>query len=115
MKVGPGLSARARWLVRPDKRGSTARVNTSTPMPPIQWVKERQKRTPRGRCSISRRMVEPVVVKPETASKYASTMWGMAPEKTKGKAPKKDRMTQLSPATAMPSRAVKSFRAGLSK
>jgi len=41
-------------------------------MPPIQCVKERQKRSPFGRISISVRIVLPVVVNPETVSKKAS-------------------------------------------
>jgi hypothetical protein len=41
-------------------------------MPPIHWVWARQRRIPRGRDSISVRMVAPVVVKPETVSKKAS-------------------------------------------
>ena len=73
LRVGPGLSARTRWEVRPDICGSSARVSTSTPMPPIQWVKLRQNITPRGWPSICVMMDAPVVVKPETASKKAST------------------------------------------
>ena len=71
--VGPGTSARIRCIPWPSVIGRTAMTNTSTPMPPTQWVKLRQKRHPRVRCSTSVRMVEPVVVKPETVSKMAST------------------------------------------
>ena len=53
--------------------GRMAMTNTSTPIPPTQWVKLRQNRPPRLRGSISVRMLEPVVVKPETVSKKAST------------------------------------------
>ena len=49
--------------------GRMAMVSTSTPMPPSQWVKDRQNRMPLGRCSISVRMVDPVVVNPEAVSK----------------------------------------------
>ena len=70
--LGPGLSARTRWEVRPVIWGSRARVNTSTPMPPIQWVKARQNITPWGRLAKSVTTVAPVVVKPDTASKRAS-------------------------------------------
>ena len=41
-------------------------------MPPSQWVKERQKRIPLGRASMSVRMEAPVVVKPEQDSKIQS-------------------------------------------
>ena len=47
-------------------------TNTSTPMPPTQWVKLRQNRPPRLRGSTAVRMEAPVVVKPETVSKKAS-------------------------------------------
>ena len=42
-------------------------------MPPSQWVKLRQKRSPRLMDSTSLRMEAPVVVKPEVTSKRAST------------------------------------------
>ena len=45
--------------------GSSAVVRTSTPMPPSQCVKARQNRMPLGMASMSVRIVEPVVVKPE--------------------------------------------------
>lgn len=61
--------------------GSRATAKTSTPMPPMKTVKLRQKRTERGSDSISERMEEPVVVKPEAVSKMASGMDGMAPVK----------------------------------
>ena len=114
-KVGPGLSARARCAVRPDSLGRIATVSTSTPMPPIQWVNDRQNSTPLGRDSISVRIVEPVVVNPLTASKYASARQGIAPENQAGSAPNRDSTAQLSPATAMPSRALRSGRRGLSR
>ena len=50
-------------------------------MPPMKTVKLRQKRTERGSDSISERMEEPVVVKPEAVSKMASGMDEMAPVK----------------------------------
>ena len=78
-------------------------TNTSTPMPPIQWVKQRQKFMPMGRASISVRIVEPVVVKPETTSKKASWYFGMQPEITKGRAPKADQSSQASATTTKPS------------
>ena len=57
--------------------GSTAMTNTSTPMPPIQWVKLRQNSTPWPRGSTAVKNVAPVVVKPETVSKNASMKLGM--------------------------------------
>ena len=70
--VGPGISA-LRMLM--DRSGvfSSMTTNTRIPIPPIQWVKLRQKSIPRLRASTSGRMVAPVVVKPLTVSKNAST------------------------------------------
>lgn len=42
-------------------------------MPPSQWVKLRQYKSPIGSISTSDNMLAPVVVKPETTSKKAST------------------------------------------
>ena len=47
-------------------------MNTSTPMPPTQWVKLRQNSSPWLMASTSVRMEAPVVVKPLTVSKNAS-------------------------------------------
>ena len=69
---GPGLSARRRKMESPPASGTSAIMNTSTPMPPSRWVKLRQKSRLRGRLSTSSRMLEPVVVKPETVSNTAS-------------------------------------------
>ena len=69
---GPGTSARIRCMARPSVRGMTAIRKTSTPMPPTQWEKLRQNSIPWLMDSTSVRMVEPVVVKPETISKKAS-------------------------------------------
>ena len=106
--LGPGLSARRRCMVKPPPApltGTTARRKTSTPMPPTQWVKLRQKRMPLGSPSTAGRMEAPVVVKPETVSKRASTRFGMAPERTKGRQPRKlmaiqARLTQTRPSLA---------------
>ena len=49
-------------------------------MPPIQWEKLRQNSVPWLSASTSVRIVEPVVVKPETVSKKASTKDGISPE-----------------------------------
>jgi hypothetical protein len=54
---------------------------TMIPIPPIQWVKLRQNKMDLGKLSISVKMEEPVVVKPETDSKKASMNKGISPEK----------------------------------
>ena len=46
-------------------------------VPPTQCVKLRQNKRPLGRRSTSVRMVDPVVVKPETVSKKASISEGI--------------------------------------
>ncbi len=48
-------------------------ARTMIPIPPSQWVKERQKRMPWGSASISVKTVAPVVVKPDMDSKTAGT------------------------------------------
>ena len=71
--TGPGLSARIRKLELIPRKGSRAAVRISTPIPPSQWVKDRQNSRPMGRPSMAVRMVAPVVVKPEMVSKKQST------------------------------------------
>ena len=44
--TGPGTSARIMCMLRSSARGSTAIMNTSTPMPPTQLVKLRQNSSP---------------------------------------------------------------------
>ena len=70
---GPGLSAFMRLIVEPPIRGRIDIIKTNTPMPPIQWLKLRQKRLACDRDSTSERILEPVAVKPETVSNRAST------------------------------------------
>jgi len=70
-----------------------AKVRTKIPIPPSQWVKDRQNSIPLGKTSISVIIVAPVVVNPDTVSKNASTKEGILPENTKGKEPKKDTKT----------------------
>ena len=69
---GPGLSARRRKMVSPPVSGTSASMNTSTPMPPSRWVKLRQKSMHFGSSSTAGTMLAPVVVKPETVSNTAS-------------------------------------------
>ena len=71
-----------------------AKAKTSTPIPPIKWVKLRQKSREWERTPTSLRIVAPVVVNPELTSKKASIIFGICPEKTKGRAPKKDQRIQ---------------------
>ena len=47
--------------------------NTTTPRPPMKCVEARQKSRLRGKASTSSRMVDPVVVKPDTLSNQALT------------------------------------------
>ena len=68
-------------MVRAPILGSSASERTSTPMPPAQWVKLRQKSSPLGSTVTSVRMVAPVVVNPETVSKKQSTKEGILPWK----------------------------------
>ena len=53
-------------------RGRIATVRTTIPMPPSHCISERQNRMERGSASMSVRIVAPVVVKPDIASKKAS-------------------------------------------
>ena len=101
---GPGLSAFIRLTWEPPVSGSSESRNTSTPMPPIQWVKLRQNKMPLGRLSTSGRMLAPVVVKPDTVSNRASTGLGMQPVSTKGTAPTTEMTIQLRAVAAKPSR-----------
>ena len=67
--IGPGLSARMRNTAPSPCLGVSARNSTSTPIPPIHCVRERQNSTLFG----SHSTVEPVVVRPDTVSNTAST------------------------------------------
>ena len=87
----------------PSLMGRMAMTNTSTPMPPTQWVKLRQNRLPRLSGSTAVRMDAPVVVKPETVSKKASTYWGISPLSTKGSAPNADMASHASATVTKPS------------
>ena len=78
-------------------------VSTTTPMPPIKWVKLRQRSMLFGRLSISVRMEDPVVVKPDADSKTQSAKLPKLPQRAKGSAPKRDIIIQPSAAAAKPS------------
>ena len=70
--VGPGLSARSRWMAWPPSIRTMASMNTRMPMPPIQCEKLRQNSMHLSSSSTAGRMLEPVVVKPEIISNTAS-------------------------------------------
>ena len=103
--VGPGLSARSRWMPCPPSILTMASMNTRMPMPPIQCEKLRQKRLHRFSTSTFGRMLEPVVVKPETISKTASRYDGISPQSVNGSAPANDSTTHPSATHRSPSRA----------
>lgn len=86
---GPGLSALIRWIFCPPTNGMTASTKTNTPIPPTQCVKLRQNRLHRANASTSVKILDPVVVNPETVSNIASTTDGISPLITNGMAPKK--------------------------
>ena len=52
----------------------------TTPIPPIHVEDMRQNCSPRGSTSISFRIVDPVVVKPETLSNQAFTRLNSPPQ-----------------------------------
>ena len=62
-----------RFICEPERTGNIIRMNTSTPMPPIQCEKLLQKRVACESASTSETMEAPVVVKPEMISNRAST------------------------------------------
>ena len=111
--VGPGTSARMACMRREDLKssdGMMARTKTRTPMPPIQCVRARQSAMPRSRSAGNvptspPRMVAPVVVKPETVSKKASTGLWSAPHRRNGSMPNSDTTTHDSPTANSPARA----------
>jgi hypothetical protein len=55
-------------------------MKTNIPMPPTQCVKLRQNNIHRGKDSTSGRMLDPVVVNPDTVSKKQSMNFGIVPE-----------------------------------
>ena len=80
-------------------------MNTSTPMPPTQWVRLRQSSAACESASTSATTVEPVVVKPEMVSNSASTIEGISPLNRKGSAPVMPSRIQHSATVTKPSRA----------
>ena len=90
-------------MERPESVGRMAITKTRTPIPPTQCVKERQKRSPWLIRSTSVRIEAPVVVKPLTVSKKASTKEGISRLKKKGRAPTSDISSHASDTMAKPS------------
>ena len=84
---GPGTSAFIKCTTAGLDFGSSATTKTNIPMPPIQWVIERQNSMEFGAPSIFVMIVAPVVVKPETISNIQSIKFGMTPETHSGIAP----------------------------
>ncbi len=80
-----------------------ASINTSTPMPPTQWVKLRHISMDGDKPSTLLRMLAPVVVNPEMVSNSASIREGISPLIQKGRAPKKLKTTQIRATATNPS------------
>ena len=109
----PGISARSMFIERSGTFSMIAMTNTSTPMPPSQWVRLRQNRSPRLMLSTSVRMKAAVVVKQLTVSKNASMYEGISPLMTKGRAPIAEMDIHERDTMARPSRMKISFSAPL--
>ncbi len=77
------------------RKGIIAITRTITPIPPIQCVSARQNKILLGRTSISVKIDEPVVVKPEIDSKKASVNVEIECAKRYGKVPNTPRASQL--------------------
>ena len=77
----PVVSACIKCVPPIPKSGNMATDNTTIPPPPIQWVNARHKSIDEGRLSISVNIDAPTVVKPETDSNKASTIFGIEPDK----------------------------------
>ena len=100
---GPGLSARIRCMVAPPVSGIMAKIKTKMPMPPIQCVKLRQNSEQRAKASTLLSTLEPVVVKPETVSKNASTKRGISLFMTNGAHPARLAIIHAAGTTTKPS------------
>jgi hypothetical protein len=95
--------------------GRNARTKTNIPIPPIQWLKLRQNNNPLLIDSISERIVEPVVVKPDTVSKKASKKLGISLLIINGRHPKRLIKIQLRLTIINPSFAKKELLSFLMK
>ena len=74
--------------------GKIAIAITIMPTPPNHCRSARHSKIPYEACSTSRKMVEPVVVMPDIASKIASVGESCMVERNKGKAPKRPIINQ---------------------
>jgi len=90
--------------------GRIATAITMIPMPPYHCIAWRQTFTDCGSRSRSLRIVEPVVVNPATASKYASVNDRPGISSSNGTAPASDIVTQPSTTSRQPSRGSSSRR-----
>ena len=85
--IGPGVSALKSCMPPTPSSGSTATVSTMMPIPPIQCRRWRQRLIEGARSSRPLITVEPVVVRPEAASKNASVKDMPRPSSISGSAP----------------------------
>ena len=83
--------------------GRGQRMNTKTPIPPIQWVKLLHSNIQWERASTSERILAPVVVNPDTVSNIASIGLGILPDITNGNAPAILKTIQLRATVTAPS------------
>ena len=90
--------------------GSTATTSTMMPMPPIQCSVWRQRLMDCGRSSRWLSTVEPVVVRPDMASKYASVKQRSGSAIISGMAADADISTHDSVTSRKPSRGLSSRR-----
>ena len=77
-----------------DEFGMISSRNTTTPKPPMKCVDARQKSRLRGKASTSSRMVEPVVVKPDTLSNQALANVNGPPQRAYGSMPNRKESSQ---------------------
>ena len=91
---GPGYSRLKIFSPETPSKGNKAIVKTTTPSPPNHWRKDLQKRILLGVLSISTKIVAPVVVTPETASKRALEYPSKLPERKNGIEPKNEAAIQ---------------------
>jgi hypothetical protein len=83
------------------------------PIPPSHWIMLLQKSIDFGRISTFAKTVDPVVVKPETVSKYVSVKEGKVSAKRKGSEPNKVASTHPKVTIIKPSRCDICFFRGL--
>ncbi len=102
--IGPGVSALKSCMPPTPSSGRIATVSTMMPMPPIQCMRCRQMLIDGASASRPLIVVEPVVVRPEVASKKASVKDMPRPSSISGSAPTAGISVQASTTSMMPSR-----------